>query len=754
MMTTVMRLLREGTTFILLCQIIVVAVALPKRQIRERVPEIWRPGNMTAEEWYESHGQTKEIWGVVVEKMKQLQDKYYKTFISDVPPPQGQVSDPVPEGSYLMDDDILLTPEQVDYLISLMPDPYSRKKRKIQPFDNGFPLAKWPFPIRYKFDGMHSESQRAAIRAAIVDWEAMTCLEFEEVPTMEPVNEPHIIFTKLSGCYSYIGRQAYIVPQQINLASNCITWHGTIAHEIGHAIGFWHEQARTDRDTYVEVINDNIKNGYQSQFMKLWAGSIEDLGVEYDLSSAMHYSSKAFSKNYGYTLKTKDPLYQNTIGQRTGLSFLDVKLANMAYCKGKCKTPLREHCQHGGYQDPLKCDRCRCPDGWAGTHCEQLQSSINAQCGGKILLEPGFQKFIRSPGYNNPGHYDNNVGCNWLFETPVGYRPVLTFTGAFGLYCVDSSLGNACFHWVEIRKEKHLGLPGPRFCCYSTPLEPLSATTNQMMVILRSNFTSSSFRRRGFQALVYAENINECEDLPCNNGGVCIDGINDYTCNCPEGFTGKNCSTESTNPCDNNPCFNGGECEPINHNTNFKCHCPLGFTGSRCIFGCGGCSDALVPGTIQPRCNVTVNTTCYRYEDDYINNEVVWKVIPYPCTKEEPICCKRALFNPQIKKCEVPKYSQWSDWSQCSESCGAFGKRHRYRNNILKQSMRDVTKGLNFRETDIEHCNFQQCPQTNDCQAARDITFICSYFPWYPPCNRPCPVCKSGYTVKDGMCTR
>ena len=34
-------------------------------------------------------------------------------------------------------------------------------------------------------------------------------------------------------------------------------------------------------------------------------------------------------------METLNPLYQHNIGQRTGLSFLDVKAINLAYCQGK-----------------------------------------------------------------------------------------------------------------------------------------------------------------------------------------------------------------------------------------------------------------------------------------------------------------------------------------------------------------------------------------------------------------------------------
>ena len=35
--------------------------------------------------------------------------------------------------------------------------------------------------------------------------------------------------------------------------------------------------------------------------------------------------------------------------------------------------------------------------------------------------------------------------------------------------------------------------------------------------------------------------IDECEDEPCLNGGTCVGGINTYTCQCNEGWTGKDC---------------------------------------------------------------------------------------------------------------------------------------------------------------------------------------------------------------------
>ena len=61
-----------------------------------------------------------------------------------------------------------------------------------------------------------------------------------------------------TGCYSAVGRVGR--DQELNLEQACVQ-HGTVVHELVHAIGYYHEQSRPDRDDYVAILQENIQSG-------------------------------------------------------------------------------------------------------------------------------------------------------------------------------------------------------------------------------------------------------------------------------------------------------------------------------------------------------------------------------------------------------------------------------------------------------------------------------------------------------------
>ena len=63
----------------------------------------------------------------------------------------------------------------------------------------------------------------------------------------------------------------------------------------------------------------------------------------------------------------------------------------------------------------------------------------------------------------------------------------------------------------------------------------------------------------------------------CFNSGTCLDGVNNYSCICNAGFTGRHCNVLITS-CSNDTCFPGVPC--AENNNSISCgSCPSGFTG-------------------------------------------------------------------------------------------------------------------------------------------------------------------------------
>lgn len=95
-----------------------------------------------------------------------------------------------------------------------------------------------------------------------------------------------------------------------------------------------------------------------------------------------------------------------------------------------------------------------------------------------------------------------------------------------------------------------------------------------------NNFPPEYVHENTLKPLSYNSKQTGCASSPCLNKGQCYPLTpTDYSCSCLPGFTGINCAT-ALNQCDQLPCQNQGVCKE--NNTHYTCDCLLGFTGLNC----------------------------------------------------------------------------------------------------------------------------------------------------------------------------
>ncbi|KAL1259429.1 hypothetical protein QQF64_010006 [Cirrhinus molitorella] len=161
---------------------------------------------------------------------------------------------------------------------------------------------RWNIPIPYELSVNLSVNYKGIILRAFEQFRLKSCIDFK-LRTAEDIS--YISVESRDGCWSYVGRRS-TGAQTISVGNGC-GLKATVEHLFLHALGFWHEQLRYDRDDYVTINFKNIITGKESSFYKYYKNVSTTQDTPYDYYSLMHYDKNAFSNGNGFTIITKHP---------------------------------------------------------------------------------------------------------------------------------------------------------------------------------------------------------------------------------------------------------------------------------------------------------------------------------------------------------------------------------------------------------------------------------------------------------------
>ncbi|XP_029438937.1 astacin-like metalloendopeptidase [Rhinatrema bivittatum] len=185
--------------------------------------------------------------------------------------------------------------------------------------------------VPYIISPDYTADEKDGITTAMREFAALTCVQFVE----RRAEADYLQIKSVDGCWSFMGKSGGV--QDVSLLKGGCLSKGTIQHELNHALGFHHEQSRSDRDNYVNIIYQYIPQDVKYNFNK---EITNNLGLEYDYTSVMHYGRFAFTNTSGQATIVPKPDSSVVIGQRYGLSNLDISKINKLYQCGICSTLL------------------------------------------------------------------------------------------------------------------------------------------------------------------------------------------------------------------------------------------------------------------------------------------------------------------------------------------------------------------------------------------------------------------------------
>jgi len=190
---------------------------------------------------------------------------------------------------------------------------------------NGCMWGKWTdgnVYVPYYIQNHYSSREKAIIERGLESFSSFSCIRFRPYRNGD---RDYISIENNNGCYSSIGRRGG--GQTLSLARSGCLYHNTVQHELLHALGFNHEQTRSDRDNHIRVAWENVIENMKHNFNKK---NTLNQNTGYDYNSVMQYHKYAFSKNNRPTM-IPIPNSNAEIGKASQMGKSDIDRLNRLY---------------------------------------------------------------------------------------------------------------------------------------------------------------------------------------------------------------------------------------------------------------------------------------------------------------------------------------------------------------------------------------------------------------------------------------
>jgi hypothetical protein len=303
----------------------------------------------------------------------------------------------MPSDEYIQVGDMLLLPEQLGT--------DTRHRTQAHILDYRARLGTWDFGVvPFEISAEFSASERQRVLDKLSQWSAVAPLRFVLRTSQSAylnITRDAATGTQASACFSGIGQPRRGFTVRTNIGPGCQSNH-TVAHELGHALGLFHEHQRADRDNYLTVDISNVRDNAVGNFNRI---TTVPLIGDYDFGSIMHYGQRAFAADTSRPTLVPLPPYQqwaSTMGTFPDPSANDHEVLAYLYNQQLRESTLRT---------PTESVRTRFDRADLLTAMERLHAFYMSRYG-----------LQRADGLSINGRPDFLGIAQWIFDIYIGAR--------------------------------------------------------------------------------------------------------------------------------------------------------------------------------------------------------------------------------------------------------------------------------------------------------------------------------------------